>query len=75
MNEKTRNKHIWEGWTVGHFIDELEPMLDRIQSGKSWQKPLKTKEELVKWLKDRQPYYKKTIPEVVKYFSNKYWIK
>ena len=26
-----RNKHIWEGWTVGSFIDELEPMFDIVQ--------------------------------------------
>jgi len=75
MDSTARNKHIWEGWTVGHFIDELEPTLKMIQSGNGHREPLKTKEELVKWLKDNQPYYKKKIPEVVKYFSNKYWIK
>ena len=21
----SRDKHIWEGWTVGDFIDEIEP--------------------------------------------------
>ena len=23
-----RDKHIWEGWTVGDFIDDLEPFFD-----------------------------------------------
>ena len=33
------NKHIWEGWTVQKFIDELELMFDMIMGGDSWQKP------------------------------------
>ena len=28
-----RDKHIWEGWTVGDFIDDIEPMFDTIQNG------------------------------------------
>ena len=66
------NKHILEGWTVQDFITELEPTLDMIQNGNSWQKPLKTKAELKSWCIDNQPYYKKYIPEVVNYFSKKY---
>ena len=67
------NKHIWEGWTVGDFINELEPMFDIIQSnvrefGKS---AFDTKEDLKNWCKDNQPYYKKHIPEVFNYFKNK----
>ena len=23
-----RDKHIWEGWTVGDFIDDIEPFFD-----------------------------------------------
>ena len=23
-----RDKHIWEGWTVGNFIDDIEPIFD-----------------------------------------------
>ena len=23
-----RDKHIWEGWTVGDFIDDIEPTFD-----------------------------------------------
>lgn len=66
-----RNKHIWEGWTVGCFIDELEPMFNQIMSGQSWQKPFKNKQEVEEWTKNNQPYYKKRIPEVVNYFWKK----
>jgi len=66
------NKHIWEGWTVQNFIDELEPMLHSIQIGESWLAKITNKTELKKWCKDNQPYYKKHIPEVVNYFAKKY---
>lgn len=69
------NKHIWEGWTVGDFIDELEMQLDMIQDGRSWHKPMGTKAEIKKWCMDNQPYYKKYIPDVVNYFCNRYGIK
>ena len=65
------DRHVWEGWTVQDFIDELEPSFDMIMSGNSWQKPFKTKEEIKRWAADNQPYYKKSIPEVVSYFTNK----
>lgn len=64
-------KHIWEGWTVQSFIDELEPIFDMITNGNSWMKPFKTEEELKEWLKSNQPYYKKHIPEVFNYFKTK----
>ena len=65
------NKHIWEGWTVKSFIDELEPTFNQIMNDQSWQKPFKTKDELKEWCKDNQPYYKKHIPDVVNYFLSK----
>ena len=65
------NKYVWEGWTVQSFIDELEPMFAMIMEGGSWQKPFESKEELKKWCKDNQPYYKKHIPGVYNYFKNK----
>lgn len=65
------NKYVWEGWTVQNFIDELEPMFAMIMEGRSWQKPFESKEELKKWCKDNQPYYKKHIPGVYNYFKNK----
>lgn len=65
------NKHVWEGWTVQDFIDELEPLFDQIMSGRSWQKPFKDKAELKAWCIDNQPYYKRYIPGVVEYFFKK----
>ncbi len=68
-----RDKHIWEGWTVGDFIDDIEPMFDTIQNGNDWglNTKFKTKSELKNWVKDNQPYYKKHIPEVYNYFLQK----
>lgn len=68
-------KHIWEGWTVQDFIDELEPTFNLIMNNGSWQKPFTTKEELKKWCMDNQPYYKKHIPDVFKYFLTRTTIK
>jgi hypothetical protein len=67
-----RNKHIREGWTVGDFIDALEPTFNMIMNNQSYQKPFKSKEELREWCKSNQPYYKKHIPEVYNYFLEKY---
>tara|TARA_R110000803_G_scaffold13854_1_gene38810 strand:- start:141 stop:365 length:225 start_codon:yes stop_codon:yes gene_type:complete len=64
------NKHIWEGWTVGNFIEEINPTFDWIvkQYGvKHWINNSGLKE----WIKQEQPYYKKHIPEVYNYFLNK----
>lgn len=69
------NKEIWEGWTVQDFIDELEPSLDAIMSGRSYIKPFKTKSELTSWCTDNQPYYKKAISDVSAYFAQKYSIR
>jgi hypothetical protein len=64
------NRHIWEGWTVGNFIEEINPNFDWIvkQYGvKHWINNSGLKE----WIKQEQPYYKKHIPEVYNYFLNK----
>ena len=66
------SKHIWEGWTVQDFIDELQVQADMIMIGQSCHKPFKDKKELEKWCCDNQPYYKKPIPEVIQYFSRRY---
>lgn len=69
------NKHIWEGWTVQDFVDDLDIIYPvEIEMGKEVSL-LKTKEEVKKWCMDNQPYYKKYIPEVVQHFINKYNIK
>ena len=70
----SRDKHIWEGWTVGDFIDELEPSINTIhRSDGFWDHGagFKSKAELKKWVASEQPYYKKHIPEVYKYFLKK----
>ena len=66
-----RDKHIWEGWTVGDFIDEIELTFNWTlkQYGK---KHWPSKSDLSKWVKDEQPYYKKHIPEVANYFIKKW---
>lgn len=64
------NKHIWEGWTVQDFINDLEPTFKMIMSGQSWKKPFTDAADLKKWCMDNQPYYKKHIPEVFNYFKN-----
>jgi len=67
------NKHIWEGWTVQNFIDDLEPNFDRIVSNAREFGIEKFTEsgELKKWCMSNQPYYKKHIPEVYKHFKDK----
>lgn len=64
------DKVIWEGWTVRAFIEELAPSLLMIMKGKSWRKPLQSKQELKRWVGENQPYYKKPIPQVVNYFAD-----
>ena len=64
-------KHIYEGWTVGAFIQELEFIFDMIMRGDSHVKKFTTKAEIKTWCKSEQPYYKKHIPEVYKYFVQK----
>lgn len=55
-------KHIWEGWTVGDFIEHLEMLPTN---------HLKTRDQVKAWCKDNQPYYKKHIPMVCAYFVKK----
>ena len=69
------NRNVWEGWTPQDFIDELEPSLEVIMKGQSWKKPFTNKKDMVEWIKDNQPYYKKSIKEVNDYFAKKYNLK
>lgn len=66
-------KHIWEGWRVIDFINELQPILDNIMKRQT-NSIIKNKADLKKWCMQNQPYYKKYIPEVVQYFSERYKI-
>jgi hypothetical protein len=63
-NNMNKGKHIWEGWTVGDFINDIEPMFDK-------RAPFHDKQSLKRWVKQEQPYYKKHIPEVYNYFLQK----
>lgn len=65
------NKHIWEGWTVQDFVNDLEPQFNMIQNNQSWKKPFNNREEVKIWCMENQPYYKKYIKEVVDYFTAK----
>jgi hypothetical protein len=56
-------KHIWEGWTVQCFIDDLE-LIFQFQ-------PKFERKEVKEWCMYNQPYYKKYIKEVVDYFWEK----
>ena len=68
-------RHVWEGWTVQDFIDDLAPVVAMIMRGEAITKPFATKRELAEWLKDNQSYYKKVIPEVRDHFANLYHLK
>lgn len=70
--ESIKDKHVWEGWTVGDFIEELEPQFDTAFSTNGWfGTQLNTREDIKEWCKDNQPYYKKHIPEVYNHFVKK----
>lgn len=69
------NRNVWEGWTPQMFIDELAMEIDMIMQGQSWHKPFETKKEMSAYIKDHQPYYKKSIPEVNAHFARKYGLK
>jgi molybdopterin converting factor small subunit len=70
------NKHIWEGWTVGDFVAELEPSLDRIMDfseSRAYNEPaFRTKSEIKNWVRNNLPYTTKALNEVTKYFVDKY---
>lgn len=68
-NKKDMDKHIWEGWTVQDFVNDLEPLFDLFKED------FKTRKEIKEWCMSNQPYYKKYIKEVVDYFCSKANIK
>lgn len=53
---KVMNRHIWEGWTVGDFIEALQSQADLIMAGRSWRNPFTSMRELERWCADNQPY-------------------
>ena len=54
-----------------NFIDDAAPIIKIIMAGQSSTTKFFTKQDLKKWLRDNQPYYKKHIPDVVNYFLSK----
>jgi len=68
-------RNVWEGWTPQDFINALSDEIRMIMIGESWKKPFKTKYEMIDYIKEHQPYYKKSIPEVNDYFINLYKLK
>ena len=75
MKQEQLNKHIWEGWRVRDFIDELQPTFTLINNNQSYIKPFNTREEVKMWCMDNQPYYKKYIKEVVDYLCKQINVK
>lgn len=65
------DRHIYEGWKISDFIEALEPQFNMINQNSSWQKGFESYDDLKKWCKDNQPYYKKHIPEVYNHFKKK----
>lgn len=66
---------IYEGWTAKDFIEALAMQMKAIMQGDSWREPFRTKKELAEWCRENQPYYKRSIPEVVGYFARMYNLK
>ena len=65
-----KDKHIWEGCTVGDFINDIKPSFE-IRNKYYRNAGFENKEQLKKWVVSEQPYYKKYIPEVYRYFLYK----
>ena len=65
-------RNVWEGWTPQDFINVLSEEIRMIMTGESWRGPFKTKEEMIDYITEHQPYYKKRIPEVNAYFIKLY---
>ena len=72
MSAINYKRHVYEGWTVQDYIDELEPQITMIMNGQSWRKPFATREDLARFCTENQSYYKKPIPEVINHFARRY---
>lgn len=72
MSDIDYNKHIYEGWRVIDFINNLKPLIEEIMEGDSYIELFNNRKALAKFCADNQPYYKKVIPEVVDYFCSVY---
>lgn len=61
-------RNVYEGWTPIDYIKAIEPEFVM----RHMEKPFTTRKEVAEFCTDRQPYYKKQVPEVIKYFMDKY---
>lgn len=73
MSDIDMDRHVWEGWRVRDFIGELQPQLDYIMEDRRWRKPFESIDDMYKWIRENQPYYKRDIPEVKEYFRRRYY--
>lgn len=72
MRTVNYSKHIWEGWTVRDFINDIEYSVDITINDYKSRGIIITKDIIARITSDQQPYYKRVIPDVVNYFCNKY---
>lgn len=72
MRTANYSKHIWEGWTVRDFINDIEYSVDITINDYKSRGIVITKDIISRITSDQQPYYKRVIPDVVNYFCNKY---
>ena len=63
------DRNIYEGWTPRAFIERLLPQFDYVMQ--AWNPPMKTRDDVKRWTASSQPYYKKPVPEVVSFFTNR----
>lgn len=72
MRTVNYSKHIWEGWTVRDFINDIEYSVDITINNYKSRGIVITKDIISRITSYQQPYYKRVIPDVVNYFCNKY---
>lgn len=66
------NREIYKGLTIKDMIDYLEPLVDEVMRGNTDVKPFTNRYVLGKFCKINQPRYHRLVPDVVKYFADKY---
>ncbi|MEE5994121.1 MAG: hypothetical protein V3G42_12925 [Oscillospiraceae bacterium] len=79
MTKLNRNQEVWEGWTIGHIIDNLKPTMDTIMQGNSFYKPFHDVNELTDFIKKEYPLNQfrgnvRAAKAVAKYFAEDYHI-
>lgn len=62
------DRNIYEGYTPRDFIRIIEPEF----VARHKYEPFTNRKEVAEFCTSRQPFYGKQIPEVIKYFMDKY---